>query len=1154
MTESPFVHLHVHSEYSLLDGACRIDDLVAKAVAQGSPALALTDHGNLFGAVEFYRAARAAELKPILGYEAYVAPGRRTERETIGGAQDAGYHLVLLARNEAGWRNLLALASTAYLDGFYYKPRIDREVLAEHAEGLIGLSACLHGEPPRRLLAGDVEGARASVRRYLDILGPGNFYLELQDHGIEEERQVRPKLIELAREMDVPLVATNDVHYIHAEDTKAHDVLLCINTGKLFSDENRMRYRPREFHMRSRDEMRERFGDVPEALENTVRIAERCDLELDFSRRHVPVFQTPGDELPEAVLRRLCEEGFAEKYPDAPDEVRAHLEHELDVIQSKGFSSYFLIVWDLVNYARTRGIPCGPRGSAVGCMVAYLLNISTVEPLGYGLLFERFMDPSRNEMPDIDIDICQEGRQELINYVRAKYGEPNVAQIITFGTMAARAVVRDVGRVLDIPLAEVDRLAKKIPAVPKMTLEKALAREPDLARRVEESPQVRELMDIARRLEGMARHASVHAAAVVIANAPLTSYAPLCRVGDDVTTQWSWPVCESVGLLKLDFLGLRTLTTMQRAVDLVREHRGIEVDVERLPLDDAETFALFQRGETKGIFQFESAGMRDLLLKMKPTKFDHLIAANAMYRPGPMDLIGTYIDRMHGRARWDAPHEVMAEVLDESYGIMAYQEQVMRIANRLGDIPLARAYKLIKAISKKKEEIILAEKQAFFDGCKAKGLPETLVREIWDNILAFAGYGFNKSHSTRYALVAYQTGYLKARYPLEFMAALLTYERVNSDKLAEYMDECRRMHIAVAPPDINESGHDFTVVGDKIRFGLAAVKGIGTRSVDAILEARERVGRFRSLFHFCETVDLAAVNKTVVDCLITCGAFDSTGAARRPLALVMDRALSAGAALQDDRRHGQANFFGAIAESAPPDGQALPDVPEWDPSELLEHEKGVLGLYVSGHPLEAHQAVLRHFASVQATDLGDVSDGAEVVLGGHIKSARVIVTRSGKNPGAKMAVFELEDLSATVSCVVFPATYRDRADLVAEGRIVFVRGTVDKTREQPQVKVAELWPLEDGRRTLTKAVMIRLNETGLSQELLAGLKGILTAHPGPVPVYVEFVGRARGRTLIQVGERLHVKLDDAFQQAVTNLLGRDHLLLTANGHGQALKV
>jgi len=1147
--QSPLVHLHVHTEYSLLDGACRISDLVETAVQQGAEALAITDHGNLHGVIEFYGACTQAGIKPIIGYEAYVAPGRRQDRETLPGSQDAGHHLILLAENERGYGNLLRLATTASLDGFYYKPRIDKGCLAELSDGLLGMSGCLQGEVPRRLLAGETDAARRVVREYRDILGPENFYLEIQDHGIEEERRVRPRLIGLAEEMGVPLVATNDVHYIHADDSRAHDVLLCINTGKVLTDANRMRYREREFHLKTCDEMQARFGDVPQALANTLEVAGRCNLALTFDRHHAPVFPTPDGETPETMLRRLCEEGMKHRYGRVTKALRERVEHELAIIEAKKFSSYFLIVWDFVRYARERGVPCGARGSGVGCMVAYLLGLSTVDPMAYGLLFERFMDPSRNEMPDLDIDICQDGRRDLIQYVREKYHEANVAQIITFGTMAARAAVRDVGRVLNIPLPEVDRIAKKIPAQIGMTLEEALRREPDLRRQYEGEPQVRQLIDIARRLEGVSRHASVHAAGVVIADAPLVNYVPLCRAGDDITTQWDMTAVEKIGLLKMDFLGLRTLSTMQRAVELIQKHRGADVDLDGVPLDDPKVYEIFQKGETRGIFQFESAGMRDLLQKLGPDRLDDLIAANALYRPGPMVMIDDFLARRHGRSAYEYPHPVLREILGETCGIMAYQEQVMRIVNRLGDVPLERAYKLIKAISKRKRDVIEAEQEAFLAGCKRHRLGGSLSGQIWELITHFGGYGFNKSHSARYAQIAYQTAYLKAHYPVEFMAALLTFEMVNSDKLAEYMDECRRMNIEVAPPDVNESGADFTVVGDRVRFGLAAVKGVGERAVEAITQARDAVGRFDSLFHFCEHVDLAAVNRAVVESLIKCGAFDSTGARKSQLAAVLDKALGAGAQTQDDSRKGQMNFFDAFAEDAPPDDVALPDVPEWTEEKLSKCEKESLGLYVKHHPLGQYEKRLRHFVTAFSSDLGQMADRAEAVLGGLIKSVRTIITKTGKNVGAKMAVFDVEDLAGTLSCVIFPPDYEQFAEVIQPDRIVFVRGQVDRQREEPQIRTSEVFDVADGPGRLSSAVVVRLGADGLDDAMLTALRDVLAAHPGPLPVFLQLESAGNGKTLIRAGDSLKVAMDTALQRDLENLLGDGHTVLATNGTG-----
>jgi len=1152
VSSPPFVHLHVHSEYSLLDGACHTDQLAETAHRLGQPAVALTDHGNLFGAVEFYRAAKAAEVKPIIGYEAYVAPGSRKDKTPTAGIKDAGHHLVLLARNLDGYRNLLKLATTAYLDGFYYRPRIDDEVLAEHREGLIIMTSCLAGEVPSLLLAGRAEQAAERARFYRDLVGAENFFIELQNHRMDDELRAIPLLVELARSLGVGLVATNDVHYLRADDSKAHDALLCISTGKLLSDANRMRYPEGEFHLKTAEEMAARFADWPEALANTVRIAERCELELDFSRRHAPVYAPPEGMTDKAYLRKLCDEGLERRYGKVTRELRRRMDRELKVIEEKNFASYFLICWDFVNFAREHNIPCGARGSGVGALVSYVLGLCDVDPVRYGLLFERFMDPSRNEMPDMDIDMCQDGRAKVIEYVRDKYGRENVAQIITFGTMAARAVLRDVGRVMGMPIADVDAIAKKIPSELKMTLDRALEVEPELRRMVQEDPQVRDLIDIARRLEGTSRHASVHAAGVVIADAPLVNYVPLCTVTDDVVTQWTMRTVDKVGLLKMDFLGLRTLSILQRAVELVEASRGKRIRLDELEPDDPKVFALFSRGETEGIFQFESSGMRDMLQKMKPDHFEDLIAANALYRPGPMEMIDDYIDRKHGRSRYTFPHPVLHEVLDESYGIMAYQEQVMRILNQLGDIPLPRAYKLIKAISKKDFDIIGAEEEAFKKGCKKKKLPEALTTEIWQLIDRFGGYGFNKSHSTRYAQIAYQTAYMKTYHPVEFMAALLTYEMVNTDKTVEYIGECRRMEIEVRPPDVNESRVAFTVVGDRIRFGLAAVKGVGERAVEAIIEARAGGGPFTSIFDFCERVDLRLVNRGVVECLIKCGAFDSFGARRSQLAAVLDRAVAQGGRVQDDRRSGQTSLFADAAGDARDDRQALPDLPEWAPGDLLMQEKEVLGFYVSENPLSHHRNVLRQYATATTADLRDKPEGTPVILGGIVTGRRDRLTKRG----SKMAIVTLQDFEASVECVAFDDGLQEFGHLLREDRVVFVTGEVSRRWEEPSVRVSDACAVDDARVKLTGGVHIRLRGPQIAEGLLEDLRGIVAGHPGEAPVYVDLVTERGSQVVVRAADKLKIRPDDDCLGDLDRLLGAGHVALKglsakeANGNGR----
>jgi DNA polymerase-3 subunit alpha len=1144
---SPFVHLHVHSEFSLLDGACQIAQLPGAAAAIGQTALALTDHGNLFGSIDFYSACKDAGIKPIIGYEAYVAPGDRTVKEPIEGVKDQGYHLVLLARNETGFRNLLRLSTAAYLEGFYYKPRIDKKLLAEHCDGLIVMTACLAGEVPRLLLAGRPDEARRVAEFYRDLVGPEHFFIEIQNHGIEDELKVMPLLAELAEAVGVGLVATNDVHYLRADDTKAHDALLCISTGKTLSDPARMQYPAGEFYIRSADEMAARFAAYPEALEATVRIADLCNLELNFKERHAPIYRPPDGMTDAAYLRKLCDEGLRWRYGEVTPELRERMDHELEVIESKNFSSYFLIVWDFVNYARQRKIPCGARGSGVGALVSYVLGFCDVDPLKYGLLFERFMDPSRNEMPDIDIDICQDGRAEVIQYVRDKYGADHVAQIITFGTMAARAVVRDVGRVLDIPLAEVDAIAKKIPAELKMTLDRALEVEPELRKMVADDPRVAELMDIARRLEGTSRHASVHAAGVVVADAPLVQYVPLCKVGDDVTTQWTMNVVEKVGLLKMDFLGLKTLSILQRAVELVAAGGGPPIDLENLPTDDPRVLALFARGETRCVFQFESSGMRDLLQKMKPDRFEDLIAANALYRPGPMEMIDDYIARKHGHASYAFPHPVMHEILDDTYGIMAYQEQVMQICNRLGDIPLPRAYKLIKAISKKKQDVIAAEEEVFKAGCRAKSLPDHLINDIWELITKFGGYGFNKSHSTRYAKIAYQTAYMKVMHPVEFMAAQLTYDSAFTDKVVEDIAECRRMGIKVLPPDVNLSDSQFTVVNGTIRFGLAAVKGVGEKAVEAIIQARREGGPLRSLFDFCERVDLRQVNRAVIDSLIKCGAFDSLGAARSRLAAALDRAIAQGSRAQADQRSGQGSLFGGHAADTL-DEDALPDLPEWPPNELLRMEKEVLGFFVSSSPLVEHERTLRTYANATTADLKQKPEDAQVILGGMITARRERLTKQG----SKMVILVLQDLEGSTECVVFDKTAQQFAPLLQVDQVVLIAGSVSRRWEEPSVRVDAVYSIDEARQKLTSAIRLRLRERALEDEQLQQLRDLLAAHPGRVPVHVELTTPNNYRAVILAGSRFRIQPDPDLLADIERLLGEGHLVLVGgNGNGNS---
>ena len=1156
MAGKGFTHLHLHTQYSLLDGAISADRLFARCKELGMDAAAITDHGNMFGAVDFYIRALAAGIRPILGQEAYIAPGSRFEKQKGGGVKENAFHLILLAENLAGYRNLMKLSSLGFTEGFYYRPRIDKEVLAQLNEGLICTTACIGGEVPTLLSRGDVEGAERAVDDFLKIFGPERFFLEIQQHQGDEHPMVRSMMIDLARRKGVGLVATNDVHFLNAADFEAHNALCCISTGKKVTDPDRMTYPP-DVYLKSPDEMRDMFPDAPEACDNTLAIAARCNVELDLKSRHAPVYTPANGQKADAYLRELVYEGAKRLYGKITDGVRERIERELEVIIGKGFASYFLIVWDVCNYARENKIPVGARGSAVGTIVGYCLGICDVDPIRYDLLFERFMDPERNEMPDIDIDICQDGRPRTLEYVRKKYG--HIAQIITFGTMKARAVIRDVCRVLDVPLSEADRLAKLVPNELKMTLDKAIKVEPDLKKAYEEDEQTRRVIDIGRTLEGLARHASVHACGVVIADTPLTDFLPLYKQGDsdDLITQFEGPIVEKVGLLKMDFLGLKTLSVIQRAVDLIKDLHNKVIDIEKIDVADPKVYCeIFGAGRTKGVFQFESGGMQDLLMKLKPDRLEDLIAANALYRPGPMALIPDYIDRKHG-AKWGVPHPIMREVLEETFGIMIYQEQVMRICNRLGDIPLREAYGLIKAIGKKKLSIIAAEKKRFVAGCVQKGLTEAQADEIFDLIERFAGYGFNKSHATRYSFVAYQTAWLKAYYPVEFMAALLTYEMHTTDKVVEYISECREMDIDVLPPDMNESFVDFTVIYDEergrtegksvIRFGLAAVKGVGEKAVEQIIAARQKAGRFKSLFHFCENVDLRAVNKQVLEALIKGGAFDNLGGSRAQMMAGLEKAMQSGASMQTDAQRGQMNFFGAGGfGQTDAESQSLPDVPAWPETQMLTYEKEVLGFFVTSNPLSKHAEIISVYSTLNTSQLSDKCEGREVVIGGMITKIRHMVTKNGKNAGAKMAVFEMEDLQGKCEVVMFPKTLDKFGELMEVDRIIFVRGTVDCKRENPNLLCEELYAIEDIADKLAARVSIRLLSLDVTEEKIQTIASLCKSHRGRSPVQVSVQTTAGWRIAAVADKSFNVRADVDFCRKIRAVVGRENMELVRN--------
>jgi DNA polymerase-3 subunit alpha len=1159
-----FVHLHLHTEYSLLDGACRIGEMLDRAAELKMPAVAVTEHGNMFSAVAFHDEARKRGIKPILGCEVYVAPGARTDRAGTPG--ETANHLVLLSETNEGFHNLIKLVSAGYTEGFYYKPRIDKALLAQHAKGLIGLSSCLKGEVATGIRTDQARKALEAAATYRDILGPGNFFLEMQDQGVPEQRMVNAGLLPIARDLEMPLVCTNDVHYLRHTDQHPHDILLCIGTGKSVSDEKRLRYHGDQFFLKTAEEMWQVFGDYPEALRNTVRIAERCDVTLPKGEAHLPDFAVPPGHTVESYFAHVVREGFAMRLSrwremEARGELRRtlteyeqRLSYEIEMICRMRYPGYFLIVWDFIRHAREQGIPVGPgRGSAAGSLVAYCLRITDVDPLHFDLYFERFLNPERVSLPDIDIDFCERRRGEVITYVTEKYGRENVAQIITFGTMKARAAVRDVGRVMEMPISEVDRVAKLIPSQLDMTLDLAVKENPALADLEKKDDRVRQLLAVARRLEGMTRHASVHAAGVVIAPRPVKEFAPLYRSqkdeGEQITTQWAMKEIERVGLLKMDFLGLSTLTLLDDAVKHIKETTGDSVDLENLPLDDAKAYQIFQNGQTHGVFQFESSGMRDTLRKAKPQCLEDLIALNALYRPGPLrgGVVDDYINRKHGRVeiKYEVPR--METVLKETYGVIAYQEQVMRLASELAGFTLGQADELRRAMGKKDAAKMQAQRDAFMQGCRERQIPEKKANKVFEFIEFFAGYGFNKSHSTTYALLAYQTAYLKANYPRHFMAALLTIESQSSDKVALYLAECRELGVPVLPPDVNASQWAFIVEPAGVRFGLGAVKGAGEGAIRSILEARTRLGgRIGSLFELSEHLDLRLVNKKVLESLIKAGAFDSLSPSGREaylswrprLVAGLDRVLDHGGRHQRDRDQGQSQLFGGDdAPGAVVDDGALPVVAPWSETEALGFEKEALGLYMSGHPLQRYAEAI---AVVGARRIQDMTQSeADCALAGVVTGLRQLKTKRGD----RMAVFSLEDEVAKVEAVVFPEAYARYGALVADDAMLLVRGKYERDEESSRLVVAEITPLDAVREKAVRGVEIRLSGKGLARPVMRELASVLERHPGDrrVSVIVEVNGGTHLRVRAATARR--IRPSDTFVRDVEAVCGAGSVVL-----------
>ena len=1138
---SDFVHLHVHTHFSLLDGACRIEDLLSAATADGMPALAVTDHGNLFGAIKFYEEAQKAGVKPIIGYEAYVAERDRRNREMTR-SNDAGYHLTLLAMNPVGFRNLSKLASTAYLDGFYRKPRIDKAVLAEHSDGLICLSGCASSELCARIAEDRLDEAEAVVRAYADLFGD-RFYVELQDNSLEIQHKCNEAAIEIAHRLGVPLVATNDIHYMRPEDAFAHEALLCINTGKKISDPTRMRFNSNEFYFRTGEEMAERFRHVPEAARNTLAVAERCNLALEFGRRY-PVFAPPEGKTCEQYLRELCERGLRERYGKVTPEARERLNTELAVIEQMGYSAYFLIVWDFVSFARQHKIPTGLRGSGTAAIVSYVLYLSDIDPLSYNLLFERFLDPERREPPDLDIDICEVRREEVLNYVKEKYGQECTAQIITFGTLAARGCLRDVGRVLEIPLPDVDRIAKLVPETLGIKLAEALEKEPELRRLAETDESIQRLFETAMKLEGLARHAGTHAAGLVMADRDLTDYIPLYSARGVVMSQFDMVDLEKAGMLKMDFLGLRTLTIVDKCVQLIEKREGRRIDMAEIPLDDGPTYELLGRGDTEGVFQLGGEGIRDLLRKLKPRNMGDIIAVVALYRPGPLGsgMLDEYIERRHGRQAIPEMHPAMADILEDTFGILTYQEQIMQICNRVADVPLCDALTMIKAIGKKKLDTIEKGREAFTEGAVKNGMADERAQEIFNLIREFAGYGFNRAHATAYAFLAYRTAYLKANYPVEFAAAGMTCDMGVVAKLVKHIEDAGRLGIEVLGPSINESMPYFTVTdAGHIRYGLAALRGVGLGATEALVAERDAHGPYASLDDFCSRVDLSAVNRAAVEALIKAGAMDCLPGNRAQKAAHLEAAMRVGQRLQKDRRQGQMSLFDAFG--APEDESLeddLPHIEEWAPLDLLTHEKEALGFYMSGHPLVQHRETLEQLSTCRIGDLDRQPAESGQTLGGMV----VTLKRTTTKKGDPMARIEFEDLSGKVGAVVFPGAFQRFGGQLHEGAILFIQGTVDKSMDRVGFKVDEVVALDEAPARLTAGASIRIERTGLEREGLAQLRRVCERHAGPTPLAID-IGMPDGhRVRIRTGQDIKVAVSDRFTEDLAALIGPNRLRLT----------
>jgi len=1152
---SQFVHLHLHTDYSMLDGACDVDKLCHRVKELGMPAVAMTDHGNIFGAVHFVNAAHKAGVKPIIGCELYVCKKADHNIVRTPPEGDTYNHLLVLAENEEGYRNLVKITSEASLHGFYYKPRVSKNFLAEHSKGLIGLSGCLKGEVAESLMEGKYEAARSAAAFYRDIFGKENFFLEIQDQGLEMEHRIHPDLFRLEKELGLPMVATNDSHYLCEDDAHAQDVMVCIQTGKSIQDANRMKFQGTDFYVKSHDEMYRVFKDAPDVLSRTLAIAERCNTRLEKVSHPFPHFDVPAGFTLDSYFEQVTREGFARRLEVLRNlegqgrlkrsiaDYEQRLSREISIIRQMQFSGYFLIVWDFIRYAREHDIPVGPgRGSAAGSLVSYSLGITDIDPLQHELLFERFLNPERISMPDIDIDFCMNRRGEVINYVTQKYGRENVAQIITFGTMAAKAAIKDVGRAMDIPYSDVDRIAKMVPNQLNITLEHALKESPAMQQAYESDAQVRQLLDTARKLEGLVRNAGVHAAGVVISPRPLTELVPLYRTkNDEIVTAFDMVAIEKMGLLKMDFLGLTTLTILDDSLKLIVQTQDKKIALDDIPLSDEETYKkVFHSGLTSGVFQFESHGMRDVLRRYQPNSIGDLTALNALYRPGPIQggMIDDFIDRKHGRKKVEYELPELKEVLEETLGVIVYQEQVMQIANRLAGYSLGEADLLRRAMGKKKPEEMAQQRERFVEGAVQRGYPQKKIEKIFDLMAQFAGYGFNKSHSAAYALLAYHTAYLKTHFPVEFMAALLTSVTGNTDDVVKYINECREMGIAVEPPDINVSDANFTPHGPAIRFGLAAVKNVGHNAIDSIIAGRKELGRYSSIYEFCEKVDLRLLNKRVLESLVKSGAMDSLGR-RAQLAAVLDKAMDRAAKTQRDAESGQHGLFGVFQqEDAHTDNNRLPETPDWDEHTRLAAEKEILGFFITGHPLEKYHDKLRDLQALSTTDIAAVKSSTgkdeSITTAGIITNLRVLKSKKGDF----YAQGALEDMKGSVEMIVFPEAYRKLQDKVKLDVPVLVRaGLRVEEGVNPKLTVNDIVPLEEARVPLPRSLRIRIPVEAASESVVDELHTLFSQCKGDAKVLFD-VERQGDFMVVMEAEGYNVQPDCTFMARVEALCGR----------------